>query len=94
MVTEVDSICTLQAAIEGYQVTMMDEPASQGDIFVTATGDIDVVTIDHMRRMNDRAIVCNIGHFDARSRSTRCATIPGRRSSRKSAKSSFPTASA
>jgi adenosylhomocysteinase len=65
MVTEIDPICALQAAMEGYQVTTMDDAASQGDIFVTATGDIDVITIDHMRQMKDRAIVCNIGHFDS-----------------------------
>ena len=65
MVTEIDPICALQAAMEGYQVTTMDEAASQGDIFVTATGNIDVITIDHMRQMKDRAIVCNIGHFDS-----------------------------
>src|SRR5271163_1017342 len=65
MVTEIDPICALQAAMEGYQVTTMDEMASQGDIFVTATGNIDVITIDHMRQMKDRAIVCNIGHFDS-----------------------------
>ena len=65
MVTEIDPICALQAAMEGYQVTTMDEAASAGDIFVTATGNIDVVTIDHMRQMKDRAIVCNIGHFDS-----------------------------
>ncbi len=65
MVTEIDPICALQAAMEGYQVTTMDDIAAQGDIFVTATGDIDVITIDHMRQMKDRAIVCNIGHFDS-----------------------------
>jgi len=65
MVTEIDPICALQAAMEGYQVTTMEEMASQGDIFVTATGNIDVITIDHMRQMKDRAIVCNIGHFDS-----------------------------
>jgi adenosylhomocysteinase len=65
MVTEVDPICALQAAMEGYQVTTMEEAASVGDIFVTATGDVDVITIDHMRQMKDRAIVCNIGHFDS-----------------------------
>jgi adenosylhomocysteinase len=64
-VTEIDPICALQAAMEGYEVTTMDEAASRGDIFVTATGNIDVITIDHMRRMKDRAIVCNIGHFDS-----------------------------
>jgi adenosylhomocysteinase len=65
MVTEIDPICALQAAMEGYQVTTMDKAAPIGDIFVTATGDIDVITIDHMRQMKDRAIVCNIGHFDS-----------------------------
>jgi adenosylhomocysteinase len=65
MVTEIDPICALQAAMEGYQVTTIDEAAAQGDIFVTATGNIDVITIDHMRHMKDRAIVCNIGHFDS-----------------------------
>jgi adenosylhomocysteinase len=65
MVTEIDPICALQAAMEGYQVTTMDEAAKQGDVFVTATGNIDVITIDHMRHMKDRAIVCNIGHFDS-----------------------------
>jgi adenosylhomocysteinase len=65
MVTEIDPICALQAAMEGYQVTTMEEAAPIGDVFVTATGDIDVITIDHMRQMKDRAIVCNIGHFDS-----------------------------
>src|SRR3546814_9515828 len=65
MVTEVDPICALQAAMEGYQVVTMDDAAPLGDIFVTATGNVDVITLDHMRRMKDRAIVCNIGHFDS-----------------------------
>jgi adenosylhomocysteinase len=65
LVTEIDPICALQAAMEGYEVTTMDEAAPHGDIFVTATGNVDVITIDHMRRMRDRAIVCNIGHFDS-----------------------------
>jgi adenosylhomocysteinase len=65
MVTEVDPINALQAAMEGYQVVTMDEAASKGDIFVTATGNVDVITLDHMRQMKDRAIVCNIGHFDS-----------------------------
>ncbi len=65
IVTEIDPICALQAAMEGYQVTTMEKAAPLGDIFVTATGDIDVITIDHMRQMKDRAIVCNIGHFDS-----------------------------
>ena len=65
MVTEVDPICALQAAMEGYQVITMDEAAALGDIFVTATGNVDVITLEHMRAMKDRAIVCNIGHFDS-----------------------------
>jgi adenosylhomocysteinase len=65
LVTEVDPICALQAAMEGYQVVTMDDAASIGDIFVTTTGNIDVITLDHMRDMKDRAIVCNIGHFDS-----------------------------
>jgi adenosylhomocysteinase len=65
MVSEVDPICALQAAMEGYEVTTMDDAAPRADIFVTATGNVDVITIDHMRAMKDRAIVCNIGHFDS-----------------------------
>src|SRR5580700_8585344 len=65
MVSEVDPICALQAAMEGYEVTTMEDAASRADIFVTATGNLDVITVDHMRRMKDRAIVCNIGHFDS-----------------------------
>jgi adenosylhomocysteinase len=65
LVTEIDPICALQAAMEGYQVSTMDDAASIGDIFVTATGNIDIITLDHMRQMKDRAIVCNIGHFDS-----------------------------
>jgi adenosylhomocysteinase len=65
MVTEIDPICALQAAMEGYQVATMDDAAPNGDIFVTATGNVDVITLDHMRQMKDRAIVCNIGHFDS-----------------------------
>ncbi len=65
LVTEIDPICALQAAMEGYQVVTMEDAAKQGDIFVTATGNVDVITLDHMRVMKDRAIVCNIGHFDS-----------------------------
>jgi len=63
-VTEIDPINALQAAMEGYEVVTMDDAASYGDIFVTATGNLDVITLEHMRKMRDRAIVCNIGHFD------------------------------
>ena len=65
MVTEADPICALQAAMEGYEVVTMEDAAPRGDIFVTATGNIDVITIEHMRTMKHRAIVCNIGHFDS-----------------------------
>jgi adenosylhomocysteinase len=64
-ITEIDPICALQAAMEGYRVVTMDEAADKADIFVTATGNKDVITYDHMARMKDQAIVCNIGHFDS-----------------------------
>ncbi len=65
LVIEIDPICALQAAMEGYEVVTMEEAAPRGDIFVTATGNLDVITIEHMRAMPDRAILCNIGHFDS-----------------------------
>ncbi|MBO1361303.1 adenosylhomocysteinase [Acetobacter sacchari] len=65
LVTEADPICALQAAMEGYEVVTMEGAAPRGDIFVTATGNVDVITLDHMREMKHRAIVCNIGHFDS-----------------------------
>jgi len=65
MVSEVDPICALQAAMEGYEVVTMEDAAPRADIFVTATGNLDVITVDHMRKMKDRAVVCNIGHFDS-----------------------------
>jgi len=65
LVTEVDPICALQAAMEGYEVVTMEEAATRADIFVTATGNMDVITVDHMRAMKPMAIVCNIGHFDS-----------------------------
>ena len=65
VVTEIDPICALQASMEGYEVATMEDVAPRGDIFVTATGNTDVITLDHMREMKDRAIVCNIGHFDS-----------------------------
>lgn len=64
-ITEIDPICALQAAMEGYRVVTMDEVASLADIFVTATGNVDVITLDHMKRMKNQSIVCNIGHFDS-----------------------------
>ena len=65
MVTEIDPICALQASMEGYEVVTMEQAAPKADIFVTATGNKDVITVDHMRDMKDRAVVCNIGHFDS-----------------------------
>ncbi|MEM7568929.1 MAG: adenosylhomocysteinase [Pseudomonadota bacterium] len=65
MVTEIDPICALQAAMEGYEVVTMDEACKTADIFVTATGNKDIITLEHMREMKDRSIVCNIGHFDS-----------------------------
>src|ERR1700691_2139666 len=65
LVSEIDPICALQAAMEGYEVVTMEEAAQRADIFCTATGNVDVITIEHMRQMKHRAIVCNIGHFDS-----------------------------
>ena len=64
IVTEIDPICALQAAMEGYQVTTVDEVVDKADIFITATGNHNIITLDHMKRMKDKAIVGNIGHFD------------------------------
>ena len=64
MVSEIDPICALQAAMEGFEVVTMENAAPRADIFVTTTGNKDIITVDHMRDMKDRAIVCNIGHFD------------------------------
>lgn len=64
IVTEIDPICALQAAMEGFEVTTMEEAVKEGNIFVTTTGNKDIITLDHMKAMNDQAIVCNIGHFD------------------------------
>tara|TARA_B100000686_G_C16778258_1_gene970037 strand:- start:1055 stop:2341 length:1287 start_codon:yes stop_codon:yes gene_type:complete len=65
MVTEIDPICALQASMEGYEVVKIEDVVNKGDIFCTATGNVDVITLEHMRKMKDRAIVCNIGHFDS-----------------------------
>src|ERR1700677_2024874 len=65
MISEIDPICALQAAMEGYEVTTMEDASIRADIFVTATGNLDVITVDHMRKMKDRAVVCNIRHFDS-----------------------------
>jgi adenosylhomocysteinase len=64
LVSEIDPICALQAAMEGFEVVTMEDAAPRADIFVTTTGNKDIITVDHMRAMKDRAIVCNIGHFD------------------------------
>ena len=65
IVTEVDPICALQAAMEGFEVKTMEDAITEGNVFVTATGNCDVITVEHMARMKDQAIVCNIGHFDS-----------------------------
>ena len=77
LVTEIDPICALQAAMEGYEVVTMDEAAPLGNIFVTTTGNIDVITTEHMKVMPDQAIVCNIGHFDSEIQVDKLKKIPG-----------------
>ena len=77
IITEIDPICALQAAMEGYEVERMDDIAGKGDIFVTATGNCDVITVDHMKKMKDKAIVCNIGHFDNEIQVDELYALPG-----------------
>ena len=77
IVTEIDPICALQAAMEGFQVTTMEEAVKEGNIFVTTTGNCDVVTIEHMQQMKDQAIVCNIGHFDNEIQVDKLVNFPG-----------------
>ena len=77
LVTEIDPICALQAAMEGFEVTTIDEALKEGNIFVTTTGNKDVITLDHMSKMNDEAIVCNIGHFDNEIQVELLNTAPG-----------------
>lgn len=77
IVTEIDPICALQAAMEGFEVTTMEEAVAEGHIFVTTTGNRDVITIDHLVQMNDQAIVCNIGHFDNEIQVEKLVTYPG-----------------
>ena len=77
IITEIDPICALQAAMEGYEVGLMDEYADKADIFVTTTGNVDIVTIDHMKNMRDGAIVCNIGHFDTEIQVAQLESFPG-----------------
>ena len=77
IVTEIDPICALQAAMEGFQVTTMEEAVKEGNIFVTTTGNRDVVTIEHMHNMKDQSIVCNIGHFDNEIQVDKLISFPG-----------------
>ncbi len=77
LVTEIDPICALQAAMEGYKVVTMEEAAPVGNIFVTTTGNIDVITVEHMKQMPDEAIVCNIGHFDSEIQVDKLKQVPG-----------------
>ncbi len=77
LVTEIDPICALQAAMEGYEVVTMEEAAPVGNIFVTTTGNIDVITVEHMKQMPDEAIVCNIGHFDSEIQVEKLKQLPG-----------------
>ena len=77
IVTEIDPICALQASMEGFQVTTMEEALSEGNIFVTTTGNKDVITADHMANMKDEAIVCNIGHFDNEIQVSQLEAYPG-----------------
>ncbi len=77
IVTEIDPICALQAAMEGFEVTTMEEAVKEGNIFVTTTGNRDVITIEHMRQMKDQSIVCNIGHFDNEIQVDKLITFPG-----------------
>jgi len=77
IVTEIDPICALQAAMEGFEVTTMEEAVKEGNIFVTTTGNCDVITIEHLQQMKDQSIVCNIGHFDNEIQVDRLVNFPG-----------------
>ncbi len=77
LVTEIDPICALQAAMEGFEVTTMEEAVHEGDIFVTTTGNKDIIRIDHMEKMRNEAIVCNIGHFDDEIQVEKLENLPG-----------------
>jgi adenosylhomocysteinase len=77
IVTEIDPICALQAAMEGFEVTTMEEAVKKGNIFVTTTGNCDVITIEHLQQMKDQSIVCNIGHFDNEIQVDRLVNFPG-----------------
>ena len=77
VVTEIDPINALQAAMEGYEVTTLEETLGRGDIYVTCTGNVDIITVEHMKRMKDQAIVCNIGHFDNEIQMEKLTAVPG-----------------
>lgn len=77
LVTEIDPICALQAAMEGFQVTTMEEAVKEGNIYVTTTGNRDIITIDHLKAMKDQSIVCNIGHFDNEIQVDKLVNFPG-----------------
>ena len=77
IVTEIDPICALQAAMEGFKVTTIEDALAEGDIYVTTTGNCDIITIGHMAKMKDNAIVCNIGHFDNEIQVEKLKTYPG-----------------
>jgi adenosylhomocysteinase len=77
IVTEIDPICALQAVMEGFEVTTIEDALAEGDIFVTTTGNCDIITVDHMARMKDQAIVCNIGHFDNEIQVDKLEKVPG-----------------
>jgi adenosylhomocysteinase len=77
IITEVDPINALQAAMEGFEVTTVEETLGRGDIYVTCTGNVDIITLEHMKRMKDQAIVCNIGHFDNEIQMDRLNAEPG-----------------
>ena len=77
IVTEIDPINALQAAMEGYEVTTIEETLGRGDIYVTCTGNVDIITVEHMKRMKDQAIVCNIGHFDNEIQMEKLTAVPG-----------------
>jgi adenosylhomocysteinase len=77
LVTEIDPICALQAAMEGFEVTTLEDALDEGNVFVTATGNKDVITSGHMAKMNDQAIVCNIGHFDNEIQVDKLNNLPG-----------------
>jgi adenosylhomocysteinase len=77
LITEIDPICALQAAMEGFEVTTLEKAVKEGNIFVTTTGNRDVITINHLRKMKDQAIVCNIGHFDNEIQVDKLVNYPG-----------------